>query len=140
VVSLTQEQKDDIFNALIVGMQPEDAYLFAKLDIETINWIADDEQTQAWIKHVQKQLEYNLLTDMKNGAQRQIAVGKTDATQWLLEHLYPRYSAKAAPDTGTINLILKRGEDTSDIESVVGEAIDGALSETESNRSQTGDI
>jgi len=123
VVSLSQQQHDDIFNALIIGMTPEDAYIFAKLSAEEIVWCSEDEDTQNWIRQTQKQLEYNLLNQMKDGAQKQISVGKTDATQWLLEHLYPRYSAKASPDVGTINFVMSR-ERTEDIESVVGDVLD----------------
>lgn len=118
MVSLTQQQKDDIFNALIVGMTPEDAFLFAKLTPEEIVWCAEDVDMQAWIKHTTKHLEFNLLSDMKKGAQIQISNGKTEATQWLLEHLYPRYSAKASAEAGTINFILSK-EKTEDIESVI---------------------
>jgi hypothetical protein len=116
---LTRQQEDDIFNALIVGMAPEDAFLFAKLTPDEISWLQEDEAKQAWIANTQKQLEFNLLTKMHDGMEKQISVGRTDATQWMLEHLYPRYSAKAAPDAGTINFVLRK-EDTSDIESVIG--------------------
>lgn len=119
MVSLTTQQRDDIFNALIVGMAPEDAFLFAKLTPDEIAWIVDDAEIQAWIQQTNKSLEFNLLQQMANGAKMQIANGKTDGTQWLLEHLFPRYSAKAAPDVGTVNFILKK-EQTEDIETVVG--------------------
>lgn len=118
MVSLTNEQKDNIYNALVVGMAPEDAYIYAKLSPHDIVFCTEDEEFQAWIAQTQKHLEFSLLTDMKRGAEHQLSVGKTDATQWLLERLYPRYAAKAVPNTGTINFILGK-EDTSDIETVV---------------------
>jgi hypothetical protein len=120
MVGLTDDQRDQIYNGLIVGMSPEDCFLFAGLSAETINWIADDDEIQMWIHQTQKLLEYNLLQNMHKGSEIQISNGKTEGTQWLLERLYSRYSQKATPDTGTINLVLKRGEDTSDIETVVG--------------------
>lgn len=117
---LTVQQKDDIYNALLVGMALEDAMLFAKLSPDEMLWLQEDEKEQKWAHQLQKQLEFNLLSSMRDGAEKQISVGRTDATQWLLEHLYPRYSAKAAQGSGAINFVIKK-EDTSDIESVIGE-------------------
>lgn len=119
VFSISSEKKDQIYNALIIGMSPEDAYLYAQLSAEEMIFVTEDDEMSAWVQKTQKQLEYSLLSDMREGARKQISNGRTDATQWLLEKLFTRYSQKAQPNMGTINLVINKDEDVSDIESII---------------------
>jgi hypothetical protein len=111
---LPQDKKDNIYNALIVGMTLEDAYIFAGCTPNEILLDKEDEESQLYWAHMHKQLEYTLLDNMKSVCLKQVAVGRHEATVWMLEKLFPRYAAKNLGDVGTINLVMKNREEDED--------------------------
>lgn len=114
---LTSEKEDMVHNALLVGMDLDDAYLYAGLSPTEIALDKEDDINQHRWQRVKKELEFSLLSDMRRVSSKQIAQGRSDALTWQLEKFFPRYSSKPQPNTGTINLILSK-EDASDITEV----------------------
>lgn len=114
---LSSDKEDKVHNALLVGMSLEDAYLFAGLSPAEIALDAEDEESQLRWQRINKELEFTLLSNMQRVSSKQIAMGKSDATQWQLEKFFPRYSAKAQPATGNITLVLSK-ESSADITEV----------------------
>lgn len=98
------EKKDSVLNAIMVGMLPEDAYIFAGLTSEEINLLDKDDDFQRSIAQGSRVLEHQLLTQMRSIADKQMRMGKEGATTWLLEKLYPRYSSK--PQEGTVPVTI----------------------------------
>lgn len=103
---IEQNKKDKIYNALIIGMTLEDAYVYAGLTPDEVVAVSDDMFLQAQWRQQQKELEVSLLNNMKSVADKQVKLGKSDATEWLLEHLYPRYSGKPKDNGGEIHIHL----------------------------------
>lgn len=99
-----QTKKDAIYNALVVGMAPEDAYIYAGLTPSEIEEISSDIEYQNELHQTAKQFEYGLLTDLREVQKRQIAVGRETAITWALEHMYPRYSGKPQGNVGEVHL------------------------------------
>lgn len=114
---LPADKQDKIYNALLVGMALEDAYIYAGCTPREIELDMEDPENQLLWQRVRGELEFSLLSDLRRVATKQIAQGRMDAITWQLEKFFPRYSSKAAPSTGTINLIVNK-EDTKDIEEV----------------------
>lgn len=104
-----EDKKTSVINAVLVGMHPEDAYVYAGLTPTEITLLDKDEDFQRCVAQNSRILENQLLTQMKNIAERQVRMGKEGATAWLLEKLYPRYSSKPqeASVPVTINLSQK---------------------------------
>ena len=115
---LTQEKEDRIYNALVIGMALDDAYIYAGLTAQEIELIAEDTEKQIKFKRYIKEKEYGLLKRMDDISQKQAKVGREGATAWMLEHFYPRYSGKPMSDMPDIHLHID-GKDPADYDTVV---------------------
>lgn len=114
---VTQTQKDTVYNALLVGMDPNDAYVLAGLSPEQMEWTEKDDDWQAWIATQRRSHEFSLLNRLNEIVEKQAMVGKADAVTWSLEHMYPRYSGKPQGDGKPININFV-GADPKDIDTV----------------------
>lgn len=103
-MQLTQEKEDRIYNALIIGMALDDAYIYAGLTAQEIELVAEDTALQVKFKRYTKETEYGLLKRMNDISQKQAKVGRESATTWMLEHMFPRYSGKPMSDMPDIHL------------------------------------
>lgn len=103
---IKQDKKDSVYNALLVGMTLEDAYVYAGLTPDEVVAANEDIFLQSQWKQVMKSLEMSLLTNMKTVADKQVKLGKSDATEWMLEHLFARYSGKPKENSGEIHIHL----------------------------------
>lgn len=103
-MQLTQEKEDRIYNALIIGMALDDAYIYAGLTAQEIELISEDTARQIKFKKYIKEKEYGLLKRMDDISQKQAKVGREGATVWMLEHYFPRYSDKPMSDMPDIHL------------------------------------
>ena len=103
-MQLTQEKEDRIYNALIIGMALDDAYIYAGLTAQEIELVAEDTALQVKFKKYVKETEYGLLKRMNDISQKQAKVGRESATTWMLEHMFPRYSGKPMSDMPDIHL------------------------------------
>lgn len=103
---LTHEKEDLIFNAIAVGMTLSDAYVYAGLTPTEIGHISEDEESQVRFSQWSKQHEFSLLSRLHRISDKQEKLGKADATTWMLEKMYPRYSSKPTNEMPTINLHL----------------------------------
>lgn len=103
---ISQDKKDSVYNALLVGMTLEDAYVYAGLTPDEVVSVTEDMFLQAQWRQVMKSLELSLLTNMRTVADKQVKLGKSDATEWLLEHLFARYSGKPKDNGGEIHIHL----------------------------------
>ena len=95
---MTEKQKSDIENALLIGMAVDDAYVYAGLNPREIEALTEDDEWQRNVARRVKQHEYSLLSQLDEVAERQIRMGKEGAITWSLEHMYPRYAGKAQSD------------------------------------------
>ena len=110
---ISQQKKDNIFNALCVGMALSDAYIFAGLTVAEIEEVSADERLQMFWNQQIRQVEYGLLKQMGEISQKQARTGREQATTWLLEHLYPRYSGKPMNEMPDIHLHLNNTDPAS---------------------------
>lgn len=101
---LTQAKEDKIYNALTIGMALEDAYIYAGLTPSEIEAVAEDDTLQTKWKQITKQFEYGLLKRMDEVSQKQAKLGREQATTWMLEHMFPRYSGKPQNEGGEVHL------------------------------------
>lgn len=101
---ITAKQEDLIFNALLIGMDLNDAYIYAGLTPSEITSVTTDDVRQAKYHQLIKEREYSLLSRLDRISQKQEKMGKESATTWMLEHMYPRYSSKG--QTESIDLTL----------------------------------
>lgn len=103
-VILTQAKEDRIYNALVIGMALEDAYIYAGLTPKEIEAVAEDTEHQVKWKQLTKEFEFGLLTRMDEVSQKQARLGREQATTWMLEHMFPRYSGKPQNEGGEVHL------------------------------------
>ena len=103
-VILTQAKEDRIYNALVIGMALEDAYIYAGLTPKEIEVVAEDTEHQIRWKQLTKEFEFSLLARMTEVSQKQARLGREQATTWMLEHMFPRYSGKPMNDMPPIHL------------------------------------
>lgn len=103
---LKEEQKDCIYDCLVVGMALEDAYIVAGLTERQISECADDIDFQLWAKKTAKSHEYGLLSKLSTVIDKQTNIGKEAAITWSLEHMYPRYKGAQQTDLPSIHLHL----------------------------------
>lgn len=101
---LTQAKEDKIYNALVIGMSLEDAYIYAGLTPAEIEAISEDAAHQTKYKQLTKEFEFNLLNRMNEVSQKQVRAGREAATTWMLEHMFPRYSGKPQNEGGEVHL------------------------------------
>lgn len=114
---LTQEKEDRIYNALTIGMALDDAYIYAGLSPQEIEAIAEDTEHQLKYKKLIKEHEFGLLQRMTAISEKQAKLGREQATTWMLEHMYPRYSGKPMSDMPDIHLHID-GADPADYDTV----------------------
>ena len=105
---LPEKKRDDVHNALLVGMDLADAYIYAGCTPREIELDKSDEESQAAWQQIIKSLEFSLLSGMDKVTSKQIAMGRSDALQWRLEKFFPRYSSKPQPSTGSITLVINK--------------------------------
>ena len=101
---LTQQKEDKIYNALVIGMALEDAYIYAGLTPSEIEGLAEDTEHQIKWKQLTKEFEFGLLNRMSEVSQKQAKMGREQATTWMLEHMFPRYSGKPQNEGGEVHL------------------------------------
>lgn len=101
---LSQAKEDKIYNALVIGMALEDAYIYAGLTPEEIEAVAEDNEHQLKWRQLIKGFEFTLLNRMAEVSQKQAKLGKEQATTWMLEHMFPRYSGKPQNEGGEVHL------------------------------------
>lgn len=101
---LTQQKEDKIYNALVIGMALEDAYIYAGLTPSEIEGLAEDTEHQIKWKQLTKEFEFGLLNRMVEVSQKQAKLGREQATTWMLEHMFPRYSGKPQNEGGEVHL------------------------------------
>lgn len=101
---ISQDKKDRIYNALLVGMALDDAYIYAGLTSEEIVRVSEDDVLQAEWRRLTKSFEFGLLNQLNDISKKQAKMGREGATTWMLEKMYPRYSGKPQGDVGTINI------------------------------------
>lgn len=111
---LTKDKEDSIYNALVIGMALEDAYIYAGLTSSEIASVTEDDELQAKWRQLIKGHEFNLLSRMNEISAKQARMGKEAATEWMLEKMYPRYSGKPQGDIGTITLNIQSQKDDDD--------------------------
>lgn len=91
---ISQQKKDLIYNALLIGMALPDAYIFASLTEDEIAEVSADDSLQAYWSSVLKHFEYTLLEKLNEVIDKQVHQGREAAITWMLEHTNPRYSGK----------------------------------------------
>lgn len=101
---LTQAKEDKIYNALVIGMALEDAYIYAGLTPSEIEEVTEDTEHQLKWKRITKEFEYGLLNRMNEVSIKQAKLGREQATTWMLEHMFPRYSGKPQNEGGEVHL------------------------------------
>lgn len=101
---LTQDKQDKIYNALVIGMALEDAYIYAGLNADEIELAAEDPKLQLEWKRITKEFEFGLLKRMDEVSIKQAKLGREQATTWMLEHMFPRYSGKPQNEGGEVHL------------------------------------
>lgn len=111
---ISQDKKDKIYNALIIGMALEDAYIYAGLTQDEIKRVSEDDVLQAEWRSIIKSFEFTLLTRLDEVSKKQARMGKEAATTWMLEKMFPRYSGKPQGDVGTININITPQADDDD--------------------------
>lgn len=113
---LTHEEEDRIYNALVVGMTIHDAYIYAGLSPAQITEADEDTELQRKLSMMNKELEFRLLSRLDAIAAKQAKMGKEGATTWMLEKMFPRYSAKPQTEMPVINLhVGNSSEDDAEI-------------------------
>ena len=101
---LAQAKEDKIYNALVIGMALEDAYIYAGLTPSEIEGLAEDTEHQIKWRQLTKEFEFGLLNRMVEVSQKQAKMGREQATTWMLEHMFPRYSGKPQNEGGEVHL------------------------------------
>lgn len=101
---LSHTKEDKIYNALVIGMALEDAYIYAGLTPAEIEAVAEDTTLQLKWRQLTKEFEFGLLNRMVEISQKQAKLGREQATTWMLEHMFPRYSGKPQNEGGEVHL------------------------------------
>lgn len=117
MVLLTSDKEDRIHNALIIGMALEDAYIYAGLTPQEIEAVAEDPEHQVRWRRIIKEFEFSLVKRMGEISQKQAKVGREQATTWMLEHMFPRYSGKPMNEMPDIHLHID-GNDPANYDTV----------------------
>ena len=111
---ITQDKRDKIYNALLIGMALEDAYIYAGLTADEIVQVNEDTKLQAEWHQLIKSFEFSLLSDLQDVIRKQAKMGKEAALTWSLEKMFPCYSGKPQGDVGTINIHIQNQSDDDD--------------------------
>lgn len=115
MVVVSQAKLDSIENALYVGMELHDAYVFAGLTEAEIETVSSNDELQAMYASFARRYEYDLLEKLNAVIQKQVNMGRENALTWMLERVNPRYTNKPQTSLPDIHLHLP-DSDTSDIE------------------------
>ena len=103
-MKLSTEKEDKTYNALIIGMALEDAYIYAGLTPQEIEKVVEDDYYQQKWRQLTKDFEYGLLSRLVSISEKQAKMGREAATTWMLEHMFPRYSGKPQNEGGEVHL------------------------------------
>ena len=98
------DKKDKVYNALIIGMALEDAYIYAGLTADEIKEVSEDEALQLEFHQIIKSFEFGLLNQLNEVSKKQVKMGKETATTWMLEHMFTRYSGKPQEEGKIVNI------------------------------------
>lgn len=102
--SPSSTQLDEIYDALVAGMNMEEAYAYAALNPDQIEYCNNNLQLQTQWKKITYSLEYDLLNRMNEISKFQAAVGNDRATTWMLEHYFPRFAKVQPQQHGDVHL------------------------------------
>lgn len=91
---VNSKKLDKVYNALVVGMAIDDAYIYAGLTPDEIAEVSVSTSLQAKWSEVQKSHEFFLLGKLGEVIEKQARLGKENAITWSLEHMYARYGGK----------------------------------------------
>lgn len=92
---LTNLPKQDlIYNALLLGMSLNDAYIYAGCTEAEVLAMSEDEEFQFKMAQLSKQFEYSLLEKLQTVIDKQVNRGSESALTWMLERTNPRYTDK----------------------------------------------
>ena len=112
--------KDSIKNALIVGMSYNDACILAGCTLKQIDLLDKDELFQLSCKQAQRELEQDLLNNLRDVITIQASKGKDHAVTWLLSKINKRYSDGEEDNKPAGNIIINTTHvDVSDPENAV---------------------
>lgn len=105
-MAISKDKEDRIYNALVVGMALNDAYIYAGLSPAEIQEVTEDDYYQSKWGQLSKGFEFTLLSSLNDIRQKQVKMGKEAATTWMLEKMFPRYSSKPQNEMPAINIVL----------------------------------
>lgn len=91
---VSKEKLDCVYNALLVGMTMEDAYVYAALTPDEVSQVSEDPYLQAKWRKLTRSFEHELLTKLQSVMDKQVRMGKENAVVWALEHMFSRYGNK----------------------------------------------
>ena len=84
---ITQDKRDKIYNALLIGMALEDAYIYAGLTADEIVQVNEDTKLQAEWHQLIKSFEFSLLSDLQDVIRKQAKMGKEAALTWVRQEI-----------------------------------------------------
>ena len=87
-------KQDLIYNAILIGMSLQDAYIYAGCTETEILQLSEDEEFQMRMAQLSKQFEYGLLEKLNSVIDKQVNRGSESALTWLLTKTNPRYTDK----------------------------------------------
>lgn len=87
-------KQDLIYNAILIGMSLQDAYIYAGCTEAEILQLSEDEEFQMRMAKLSKQFEYGLLEKLNSVIDKQVNRGCESALTWLLTKTNPRYTDK----------------------------------------------
>lgn len=97
-------KKDLIFNALLVGMNLQDAYIYAGCTEREILEFSENAELQLEWQMISKKTEYGLLEKLQTVIDKQVNRGSESALTWFLQRLNPRYTDKPLPTLPDLHL------------------------------------
>lgn len=87
-------KQDLIYNAILIGMSLQDAYIYAGCTEAEILQLSEDEEFQMRMAKLSKEFEYGLLEKLGSVIDKQVNRGCESALTWLLTKTNPRYTDK----------------------------------------------
>lgn len=108
---------DYIYNALIVGMTLDDAYVYAGLTPSEIVEAKESDELQTKWLGFSKQFEFTLLSKLNQVIDKQVNMGKEQAITWLLEKTNARYTGKPQNELPELHIHID-DEDPADMDTV----------------------
>lgn len=112
--------KDNIQNAMLVGMSYEDALVLVGASVEEIEALGRDEMFQKECKSYEKTLEKQLLNSLMDAIAIQTEKGKDHGVTWLLGKLNPRYRGEEDKNANAGTIVINtRNVDINDKDNAV---------------------